>query len=80
LFHFLGLQAKLVVMPTGANTGNVLAFWQPRCRRRLADCDARAISTNLAGFIRVLLDWENRERKEVKADEIIDSVANGEDE
>jgi hypothetical protein len=62
-----------------SNSGDVLAFWQPRSSRRLRDCDARQISDNMTGFFRVLLDWEESERKETTAGKIVDSDANGED-
>ena len=57
---------------------DLLAFWQPRCRRNLGDYDAAEISANFGGFIRVLLEWENRERKEVTTDGKLGSDANGE--
>jgi len=63
-----------------SNSGDVLAFWQPRSGRRLKDCDARQISDNMTGFFRVLLDWEESERKEMTAGKIVDSDGNGEDE
>jgi len=61
------------------NTGDVLAFWQPRSTRSLKDADARQISGNVTGFIRVLLDWENMERREIMADKLPNSDANDED-
>ena len=63
-----------------ANTGDVLAFWQPRSTRRLGDCDAGQITSNMAGFIRVLLDWEEKERKGITPDKIVGSEANDEEE
>ena len=63
-----------------SNSGDVLAFWQPRYTLRLRDCDARQISENMTGFFRVLRDWEETERKETTAGNIVDSDANGEDE
>ncbi|MGC9998750.1 MAG: hypothetical protein ABSE21_01500 [Bryobacteraceae bacterium] len=65
---------------SGSNSGDVLAFWQPRYTRRLRDCDARQISENMTEFFRVLLDWEETERKEMTAGKIVDSDANGENE
>jgi hypothetical protein len=61
------------------NSSDVLAFWQPRSARSLKDSDARQISGNMTGFILVLLDWENKERREIVADKILTSDANGED-
>ena len=63
-----------------SNAGDVLVFWQPRSSRRLRDCDARQIAANMEGFFRVLIDWEERERKEMKAGKILGSDANGENE
>ena len=61
-----------------SNSTDALAFWQPRSVRRLSDCDARQISANITGLFRVLLDWEERERKEMMADKIVGSDSNGE--
>jgi hypothetical protein len=63
-----------------SSSSDVLAFWQPRSPRRLRDCDARQITANIAGLFRVLLDWEERERKEMTAGKIVGSDAYGEDE
>jgi len=59
-------------MRTRADTGDVLAFWQPRSPLGLRDCDARQIKANIAGFFRVLLDWvripsDGDQRSEVMA-------------
>ena len=62
-----------------SNSGEVLAFWQPRSTRSLKDSDARQISGNMTGLFRVLLDWDNKERREIVADKILTSDANGED-
>jgi hypothetical protein len=62
-----------------SNSGDVLAFWQQRSVRSLGDSDARQIAVNMAGFFKVLLDWEEKERKETTAGKIVDSDANGED-
>lgn len=59
---------------------DVLAFWQPRCRRNLRGSDGAEISANFGGFIRVLLEWENREREEMTADSKLGSDADGENE
>ena len=63
-----------------SNSGDGLAFWQPRCSRQLRDCDARQITANIAGFFRVLLDWEEKERDEMTAGKIEDSNVNGKNE
>ena len=62
-----------------SNSGEVLAFWQPRSTRSLKDSDARQISGNMTGFILVLLDWKNKEHREIMIDKIPTSDANGED-
>jgi hypothetical protein len=67
-------------MRTRANTGDVLAFWQPRSTRRLRDCEARQITSNMDGFIHVLLDWEKKERSGITPDKIVDSEANDKEE
>jgi hypothetical protein len=62
-------------MQTRADT-DALAFWQSRSRRVLRDCDAREIGANLTGFMRVLMDWENIERRELIADNPAESNGN----
>lgn len=41
-----------------------IAIWEPRAGRRLTREDAREIVHNLAGFFRVLQEWERAERRE----------------
>jgi hypothetical protein len=52
-----------------------LAFWQRRCARPLECGDARQIATNMTGFFRVLLDWEERDRSDMTTGKIEDSKA-----
>jgi hypothetical protein len=46
--------------------------WQPRAPCPLSEADAREIAENVAGFFRLLLEWEARE-KEGTAGEADDS-------
>ncbi len=46
---------------------DALEFWQPRCahRKPLYE-DAREIISNVAGFIQVLREWDEKERAKEK--------------
>lgn len=39
-----------------------IKVWQPYSERTLTREDAREITTNLAGFFRVLMEWEREDR------------------
>ncbi len=54
-----------------------LRLWQPRARRRLTEDDAREIVANMAGFFRVLLEWDRDARREESCDETLDAAGGG---
>lgn len=41
-----------------------LEFWQPRASRPLTPEDARQITENAVGYFRVLLGWDEEERRQ----------------
>ena len=41
-----------------------IEIFQPFCDKKLTMEDAREIVENLSGFARVLIDWEEKERKQ----------------
>ncbi len=44
---------------------DTLKMWQPRTCHLLTCHEAREITTNFAGFLMTLVDWEPRERPTV---------------
>ena len=57
---------------SGGGLGRVrttLRLWQSRASRALSQEDAREISENLVGFIRILAEWDANERSSESADD-----------
>lgn len=47
-----------------------LRMWQPHADGRLTDDDAREIISNVAGFFRVLVEWDRDARGEESSDTV----------
>ncbi len=60
--------------PRRQHLERTLNLWQPRTCRALDREDARQITENVAGFLRVLLEWEEAKRASMPSASSRDNV------
>ncbi len=56
---------------------DTIRVWQPRAGGRLTDDDAREITANVAGFFRLLSEWDQDARREASCDGAHDATSRG---
>lgn len=57
--------------------GETLRVWQPRADGRLTDDDAREIVSNVAGFFRLLAEWDRDARRQESCETLPDTDGGG---